>query len=100
MFQFVHLLHSLLFLYASSAIGLKICAGKLSRKKSIIEKKNKKHDQIVLLGKKKLYAFEVLISKASVDLERIVDRDGIIWLNEKNIEVEFDHANLRNCDQT
>ena len=54
----------------------------------------------MLLGKNKLYAFEVLISKASVDLERIVDRDGIIWLNEKNIEVEFDHANLRNCDQT
>ena len=50
----------------SSAVGIKNCgitAG-IRKYKSIIKKKNKKHDKIVLLGKVKLYSIEVLISKA------------------------------------
>ena len=57
----------MLFLYASSGVVLKICAVKLSRKKSFIEKKKKKDHKIVLLGKNKLDAIEVLISKALID---------------------------------
>ena len=54
----------------SSAGRLKICAitAGIKRYKSIIEKKKKKHDKIVLLGKDKLNTIEVLISKALIDL--------------------------------
>ena len=54
----------------SSAVRLKICAitAGIKRYKSIIEKKKKKHDKIVLLGKDKLNTIEVLISKALIDL--------------------------------
>ena len=48
----------------SSAVGLKICvinAG-IKKYKSIIKKKKKKHDQIVLLARTKLNSAEVLIS--------------------------------------
>ena len=53
----------------SSAIGLKICvitAG-IKNYKSIINKKKKKHDKIVLLAKSELNSTEVLISKALID---------------------------------
>ena len=51
------------------AIGLKICvitAG-IKKYKSIIKKKKKKHDKMVLLGKSKLNNIEVSISKALID---------------------------------
>ena len=53
----------------SSAIGLKICAITLRTKKftSIIKKKKKKHNKIVLLAKSKLYLIESLVSKALID---------------------------------
>ena len=54
---------------ASFTIGLKICeitAG-IKKHKSIIKKKNKKHDKIVLLAKSKLNRIEVLISKTLID---------------------------------
>ena len=53
----------------SSAIGLKICTITAGIKKyqSIIKKKEKKHDKIVLLAKSKLNSIEVLISKALID---------------------------------
>ena len=53
----------------SSAIGLKICAitTGIKRYKSIIKKKKKKHDKIILLAKTKLSSIEVLISKALVN---------------------------------
>ena len=43
----------------SSALGLKICAttAGIKKYKSIIKKKKKKHDKIVLLGKNKLLKF-------------------------------------------
>ena len=39
----------------------------LEKYKSIIKKKKKKHDKIVLLGKSKLNTIEVLISKVLID---------------------------------
>ena len=49
-----------------SAIGLKICAinAGIHKYKSIVKKKEKKYDKIVLLAKCKLNTTEVLISKA------------------------------------
>ena len=53
----------------SSAIELKICAitAGIKKYKSIIKKKKKKHDKIVLLAKSKLSSIEVLISNALID---------------------------------
>ena len=55
----------------SSAVGIQIWAIIAGSKKckSLIKKKKKKHDKIVLLGKDKLNNIEVLISKALVDSE-------------------------------
>ena len=53
----------------SSAIGTKMCvitAG-IKRYRSIIKKKNKKHDQTVFSRKDKLNSIKVLISKALID---------------------------------
>ena len=53
----------------SSAVGIKICAitPGIKNYKSIIKKKKKKRDKIVLLGKTKLDTIEVIISKALTD---------------------------------
>ena len=53
----------------SSAIGLKICAiiAGIKKYNSIIKKKKKKLDKIVLLVKSKLISIEFLISKALID---------------------------------
>ena len=52
-----------------SAVGIKICAitAAIKKYKSIIKKKKKKHDKIVLLVKDKLNTIEVLISKVLID---------------------------------
>ena len=49
----------------SSAVGIKICAitGGIKKYKSIIKKRKKKHDKMVLLGKDKLNTIEVIISR-------------------------------------
>ena len=54
----------------SSVVGLKICAITVGIKmyKSIINKKKRNHDKVVLLGKVKLNTMEVLISKVLMDL--------------------------------
>ena len=54
---------------SSSAIGLKNCTITVAIKKykSIIMKKKKKHDKIVLLAKSKLNSIEALISKALIN---------------------------------
>ena len=64
----------------SSAIGLKICAitARIKKYKSIIKKKKKKHDKIVLLAKSKLNSIEVLISKVSIDSVISHDEFGLI----------------------
>ena len=48
----------------SSAVEIKICVitARIKMYNSIIKKKKKKHDKIVLLGKDKLITIEVLIS--------------------------------------
>ena len=52
----------------SSAVGLKICSIPAGIKcKSIIRKKKKKHDTIVLSAKSKLNKIEVLIFKALIN---------------------------------
>ena len=53
----------------SYAIGIKICAitAEIKKYKSIIKKKKKKHDKIVLLGKDKLNTIEGLISNALIN---------------------------------
>ena len=53
----------------SSAVETKICAIMAGIKKynSIIKKKKKKHDKIILLGKDKLNSIEVLMSKAVIN---------------------------------
>ena len=60
----------------SSVIGLKVCAITLRIKKckSIIKKKKKKHDKIVLLGKSKLSSIEILISLTLIDSNIIHDK--------------------------
>ena len=65
----------------SSAIGLKLCARAAVTKKykSIIKKKKKKHDKIVLLAKSKLKSIEVLISKALID--SVISHDKFALLN-------------------
>ena len=53
----------------SSALGIKICAitaGRNKKYKSMIKKKKKKYDQILLLGKSKLNTTEGLISKVLI----------------------------------
>ena len=51
---------------ASSLVGIKITA-LIIKYKSIIKKKMKKHDKVVLLGKIKLDNIEFLFSKALID---------------------------------
>ena len=53
----------------SSAIEIKICAitAGIKKYKSIIKKKKKKNDKIVLLGKDKLNTIKILILKALID---------------------------------
>ena len=66
---------------AASAIWLKICkitAG-IKKYKSIIKKKKKKHDKIVLLAKSKLNSIEVLISKALID--SVISHDEFVLIN-------------------
>ena len=49
---------------------MNICAltAEIKKSKSIIKKKRKKYDKTVLLGKAKLSAIEVLLSKGLIDL--------------------------------
>ena len=53
----------------SSEVGLKACAitAWINKYKSIIKKKKKEHDKIVLFTKSKLNRIEVLISKALIE---------------------------------
>ena len=72
---------SILIGITSSAIGLKICVITEGNKKykSMIKKKKKKHDKIVLLAKSKLNSIEVLISKALTDSN--ISHDEFVLIN-------------------
>ena len=71
----------------SSAIRLKICAITAGIKKynSIIEKKKKKHDKIVMLPKSNLNSIEVLVSKALID--SVISHDEFVLIN--NVQKEY-----------
>ena len=64
-----------------SAIGLKICSitAAIKKYKTIIKKKKKNHDKIVLLAKSNLNSIEVLISKALID--SVVSHDEFVLKN-------------------
>ena len=72
---------------ASSAVALKICAitAGIKKYKSIIKKKRKKHDKIVLLVKTKLKTIQVLISRALID--SYISHDEFV--SENNILKEY-----------
>ena len=55
-----------------------ITAG-IKKYKSIIKKKKKKHNEIVLLSKFKLNSTEVLISRALID--SVISHDGFVLIN-------------------
>ena len=65
----------------SYARGLKISAiaAGIKKYKSIIEKRKKKHDKIVLLAKSNLNCAEVLISKAFID--SYISHDEFVLIN-------------------
>ena len=64
-----------------SAKGFQNCAitVEIKKYKSIIKKKKKKHDKIVLLAKSKLNKIEVLVSKALIDSN--ITHDKFILIN-------------------
>ena len=79
----------------SSAIGLKMCAiaAGMKKYKSVIKKKKKKHDKIVLLTKSRLNNIEVLISKALIDSN--ISHDEFVLMSnvpkEYNMKEEIKH---------
>ena len=67
--------------------------------KSMIQKKSKKHDKIVLLGKDKLNASEVLISKALIDSyishdEFVLVNNMLREYNEKKSEIKIPETSV------
>ena len=65
----------------SCAIGLKNCAitAAIKKYKSIIKKKSKKHDKIVLSAKSKLNRIEVLSSKPLIS--SVISHDEFVLIN-------------------
>ena len=65
----------------SSAIELKMCTitARIEKYKSIIKKKKKKHDKIVLLAKSELNSIEVFISKTFID--SVISHDEFILIS-------------------
>ena len=65
----------------SSAVGIKICAitAGIKKYKPIIKTKNKKYDEIVLLGKTKLNTIGILISNALTDSN--ISHDEFVPIN-------------------
>ena len=83
----------------SYAIELKICAITAGIKKynSIIKKKKKKYDKIVLLGQPKLNRIAILISKALIDSN--ITSDKFILMNnvlKKYDDMKKQMKNLKN----
>ena len=80
-----------------SAVGIKICAisAGIRKYKSIIKKKKKKHDKIVLIGKTNLHTIEVLISKDLINSYTSHDKFASVnnVLREYNeLEEEIKHS--------
>ena len=85
------LLVSVLAGITSSAVEIKNCAitAGIKKYKSIIKKRKRKHDKIVLLGKDQLNPIEVLISKALID--SYISPDEFISVN--NVLREYNEKN-------
>ena len=69
---------------ASSAVELKICALTAGIKKynSIIKKKRKKHNKILLLAKAKIHTIEISISTTSID--SYINHDEFVSIKDVN----------------
>ena len=82
----------------SSAVGLKICAiaAIIKKYKSIIKKKKKKHDQIVLLAKSKLNSIEVVISNALTD--SVITHDEFVLINNALKEYKKMKEEIKNSE--
>ena len=75
----------------SSAIGLEFCAitSGIKKYQSIIKKKKKKGDKMLLLAKSKLNGIEVLISKALID--SVISHHEFVLI--KNVLKQYDEMN-------
>ena len=82
----------------SSAVGLKICAiaAIIKKYKSIIKKKKKMHDQIVLLAKSKLNSIEVVISNALTD--SVITYDEFVLINNALKEYKKMKEEIKNSE--
>ena len=83
----------------SSATGLRICAitAGIKKYKSIIKKKKKKPDEIVLSAKSKLNSIQVLISKALID--SVISHDELVLINnvlKEYVKIEEEIKNSNN----
>ena len=80
----------------SSATGLKICAitAGIKKYKSIINKKKKKYDKVVLLAKSKLNRIEVLISKSLIDSN--ISHNELVLINDVLQKYEEMKAEIKN----
>ena len=78
---------------ASSPLGLKICAitAEIKECKSIIKKKKKTDNKIVLLARTKLDTIQVLICKALIDL--YINHDEFISVN--NVLREYNEMKIK-----
>ena len=72
----------------SSAIGSKISAktAGIEKYKTIIKKKKKKHDKIVLLAKSKLSRIGIIVSKALIN--SVISHDELVSIN--NVLKQYD----------
>ena len=73
----------------SSATALKVCAitARIKKYMSIIKKKKKKHDNIILLPKSKLDSIEVLIFKALID--SVISHDEFVLIDNVEKDKKF-----------
>ena len=81
----------------SSAIGLKICAiaTKIKMYDSIIKKKNKKHDKVVLLAKSELNSIGILISNVLIDSDISHDEFVLINIIKEDNKMKDEITNLK-----
>ena len=84
----------------SCAVGIKICAitTRIRKYKSVIKKKKKLHDNIVLLGKDKLNIIDVLISKALIDSyishSEFVSVNNVLTEKEMKEEIKYPETSV------
>ena len=80
-------------------IGLKVCtitAG-IKKYKSIIKKKKKKHDKIILLAKSQLNNIGILISKALIDSN--ISHEEFVLINNFLKQNNKKKEEIKNCNK-